>query len=96
MEKKCRHKFEDNITLDFKGVGWEDAGRVQEGCDGNKTRKSAVGVVTGLWAGRSRNRGFDPRQTGSGAHPFFCSMGAKGSLPGGKGAGREAEIHLQC
>ena len=39
MEKKWRHKFEDNITLDFKGIGWEDAGRFQEACDGNKTGK---------------------------------------------------------
>jgi hypothetical protein len=61
-------------------------GRIQEACGGNKT-----GIVQSvwwlLWAGRPRNRGFDPRQAGSEAHPVFYSMGAGCSLPGGKGVG---------
>jgi hypothetical protein len=44
MEKKCRHKFQDNIKLDFTGIGRKVVGRIQEACGGNKT-----GIVQSVW-----------------------------------------------
>lgn len=62
------------------------------------SRDSAGCTVTRLQAGYPRNRGSIPSrtynlcllrsvQTGSGAHPDVCSMGAVGAYPGGKADG---------
>ena len=65
------------------GICGQDSG----GLWWDQNRNSTVGVVTGLWAGRPRNRGFDPRQTGSESHSVFYSVDAGGSFPEGKGPG---------
>jgi hypothetical protein len=39
-ENKCSHKFEDNVTLDLKGMEGEAVGRIQWACKGNKTGKA--------------------------------------------------------
>jgi hypothetical protein len=67
-----------------------------------QSRDSSVGIALGYWLDDRASRVQFPAtagnfslhrhvQNGSGAHPASYPMGTRGSFPGGKAAGHEAE-----